>query len=319
MLYPEHEAYETGLFDAGDGHQLHYARYGNPAGEPVVYLHGGPGAGCSYQEYRFFDPDYYNVLLFDQRGAGKSLPFAGTHHNDIPALVRDIESLRKHFGFERWHVTGGSAGSMLAMFYAASHPERVGRLLLRGIFFGDEEDAHDLIDGNGTVAKSRNRWFADYLNHIPPEERTAGLAIPYSKRLNSSNENEAIEAARLFHLWDASIVTMLPQQHILDKINQNPKGSLPISKIFFHFVVNEYMKHDYKRFLLDAMQKWTGPVDIIHGRQDWICPVENAVELHRACPNSNLTIIDNCGHGMVEPGLQRAFIEVTDGWTIYPT
>ena len=315
MLYPERAASETGFFDTGEGHQLYYARYGNPAGAPVIYLHGGPGAGCTYQEYRFFNPDHYNVLLFDQRGAGRSVPFAGTHNNDMQALVSDIEKLRRHFGVESWSVCGGSAGSTLGMLYAISHPARVRRLLLRGIFFGDGESARHLIDAEGALAKSRNKWFEDYFNHIPVQERAGGLTMPYYKRLNSADENEAIEAARLFTVWDTSIATMHSRQDLLDNRNKNPKDCLPISKVFFHFTVNEYTKNDYKPFLLDGMKKLSVPVDIIHGRQDWICPVENAIELHGVCNNSRLEIVEETGHGMVEPGLQQAFIGITDRWT----
>ena len=314
-LYPEQAPYETGFFDVGDGHQLYYARYGNPAGEPVVYLHGGPGAGCRFNEYRFFDMSHYNVLLFDQRGAGKSQPFASISHNDLNALIGDLEKLRERFSFVSWNVTGGSAGSLLGMFYAVRHPERVKRLLLRGIFFGDATGAYNLINAEGPLKKSRNQWFQEYYEHIPASERTDnGLIMAYYNRLMSANDTIAIEAARLFTRWDSSIVTKDPQLEALDMLNQNPRSCLPISRLFFHYTVNEYMKNNYKPYLLSEVSKLSMPIDIIHGRQDWICPVENAIELHEHCPATHLTIVENTGHGMVEPGLQQAFIRITDQW-----
>lgn len=313
-LYPVQEPFETGSIAVGDGHVLYYARYGNPGGEPFVYLHGGPGGGCKYDEYRYFDPAHYCVILYDQRGSGRSTPYASTVNNNVPALVRDLEKLREKFGYQDWNVTGGSFGSTLGMFYAVMHPERVRRLMLRGIFFGDADGAHNLINADGLLKRCRNEWFQAYHDHIPAAERMGGLAIPYYNRLMSADENVAVEAARLFMRYDRAIATMHPQLDALEKINEKPRAMLAISRLFFHFSVNEFMKNDYKTFLLNGMKKLTMPVDILHGRQDWICPVENALELHKHCPQARLEIIENTGHGMVEPGLQQAFIRTTDSW-----
>lgn len=311
-LYPEQSPYDSGFFDVGDGHQLHYARYGNPKGEPVVYLHGGPGGGCTF-EYRLFNPDHYSVLLFDQRGAGKSLPFAETAHNTISALVGDIEKLRKHFGIERWHVAGGSWGSALGMFYALRHPAHVEKMLLRGIFFGDSDGARYIIDEDGAAAAHRNQWFEDYLGHIPAAERASGLTMPYYRRLHSEDKAVAVEAARLFWLWDTSIATLSPRPDILDRIKDNPEGALPLSRIFFHYVVHEFQR-GHKKLLLDGMGKLSHSVDIIHGREDKITPVANAIQLHGFCKNSRLNIVENCGHSMLEPALQQAARTITDKW-----
>jgi len=313
-LYPESKPYETGYFDTGEGHELYYERYGNPAGEPVVYLHGGPGGGCRYNEYRFFDTAHYNVLLYDQRGAPRSKPFAGVEDNNIPALVADLEKMRERFGFDSWNVAGGSFGSTLGMFYAALHPACVKRLLLRGIFFGDGESSRNLIDATGLLERSRNEWFTDYLNHIPAAERGDGLALPYYRRLMSDDVSVVSEAARLFMRFDASIATKDPNLEMLEQINKDPHASIPISRLFFHFSVNEFMKNDYKAYLLREIANLKMPIDIIHGRQDWICPVESAIELHERCPSTHLTIVENAGHSMAEPGLQRAFIAITDRW-----
>lgn len=313
-LYPESKPYETGYFEVGSGHQLYYERHGNPQGEPVVYLHGGPGAGCRYNEYRFFDCAHYNVLLFDQRGAPRSKPFAGVEDNNVSALVGDLEKMRVKFGFDSWTVTGGSFGSTLGMFYAVMHPTRVKRLLLRGVFFGDGEGDRNLIDATGPLERSRNEWFIEYRDHIPAAERAHGLALPYYNRLMSDDMTVVTEAARLFMRYDASIATKDPQLDVLEQIDQNPQASIPISRLFFHFSINEFMKNDYKPFLLHEIAKLKMPIEIIHGRQDWICPVESAIELHERCPNTQLTIVEGAGHGMVEPGLQQAFIKITDCW-----
>lgn len=316
ILYPACAPYDTGRLDVGDGHKIYYARYGNPAGEPFIYLHGGPGGGCKYDEQRYFDTSHYNVILYDQRGAGRSTPYASTVNNNVPALVADLEKLREKFGYQSWNVTGGSFGSTLGMFYAAMHPERVKRLMLRGIFFGDPEGAHNLINADGLLTRCRNEWFWEYHNHIPEAERADGLTKPYYERLMSADENVAVEAARLFMRYDRAIATKDPQLDALEKINENPRAMLAISRLFFHFSVNEFMTNDYKTFLLREMAKLKMPVEILHGRQDWICPIENAIELHQHCPQARLEIIEDTGHGMVEPGLQKAFVGCTDRWKL---
>lgn len=317
MTYPEKDPFDTGYLAVGDGHALYYARYGNPEGEPFVYLHGGPGGGCKWDEYRYFDPAHYCVILYDQRGAGKSTPYAGTQNNTVPALVKDLEKLREHFGYTRWNVTGGSFGSTLGMFYAVMHPERVTRLMLRGIFFGDAEGAHNLINAQGLLKHGQETvWFQEYRDHIPAAERANGLAIPYYTRLTADDERTAIEAARLFMRYDRAIATKDPQLEALEKINENPRAMLAISRLFFHFSVNEFMKNNYKAFLLPKIAQLKMPIVIIHGRQDWICPVENAIELHEKCTNTELRIIDGAGHAMIEPGLQEAFITCTNAWKI---
>jgi proline iminopeptidase len=199
------------------------------------------------------------------------------------------------------------------MFYALHHPERVKRLLLRGIFFGDAEGARYIIDEDGAAKNSRNKWFEDYCNHIPAQERKGGLTIPYYRRLTSPHGVEAIEAARLFHLWDFSIATKEPWPQQLEKVNAAPEASLPLSKIFFHYVVHEF-KNAHKDLLLGGMKNIPIPVDIVHGRQDWITPVANALLLHETCKASRLAIIEDCGHSMLEPNLQKAFVAITDRW-----
>jgi len=311
-LYPEQNPYESGYLDVGDGHQLAFNRYGNPKGKPVVYLHGGPGAGTSW-EYRLFDPMHYNILLFDQRGAGHSKPYGEIQNNSIETLVADIEKFRIATGVDKWDITGGSWGSALAMFYTTAHPERVGRVLLRGVFFADKKGAKHIIEADGSAAHNRNSLFDEYENFIPRDERVHGLMLPYYQRLIHGSPAVALEAARLFDRWDTSIATYELKPAWLEDINASPMNSLALSRLFFHFSVNHF--HDDRRAqLLMAMARIDSPVFIVHGRQDHICPVENAILLDRFCKRSTLAIIDKCGHAMGEPELASAFIAVTDGW-----
>lgn len=308
-LYPERKPYEAGFF-AVDGHELYFERHGSPdAPEKVVYLHGGPGAGCSYKEYRWFDPEVYDVLLFDQRWAPKS---KGRGPNGIDAAVADIEKLREHFGHQAWNVAGGSWGAALATIYAVRHPSRVKRLLLRGVFLADAVGARYIIEEDGAAAQNKNRWFREYQAHIPAAERAGGLMQAYYRRVMQDNA-EAVEAARLLSRWNTSILTLHPRPELIDAEDATPDENLALARTFLHFSVAEF-RETLKSEVLGGIAKLDIPIEIIHGRQDHICPIEDAFLLHSRCKNSRLYIIEQCGHGMIEPGLQRAFMGATDGW-----
>ncbi len=313
-LYPENKPFESGFFDTGDGHSsLYYERHGNPRGRPVVYLHGGPGAGCSFQEYRMFNPNHFNVLIFDQRGAGKSRPHASIDNNSISHLVGDIDRLRQKFGHQKWSIAGGSWGSALAMFYATQYPQHVDRMILRGVFFADQKGACHIIEEDGIAKTQRNTFFDDYLNFIPLEERQQGLSHAYYNRLTSGNRAVEIEAATLFNLWDASIVTFAPHPGWPNELRNKPEESLALSRTFFHFAIHEFDDKNRSN-LLAKMSELTIPINIIHGRQDYICPVENAEILHKHCPGSTLQIFERCGHSQKEEPLLNAFLKMTDRW-----
>lgn len=312
--YPERKPYDTGMIDVGDGHNLYYERQGNPRGKPVVYLHGGPGCGCAYTEYRMFNPDHFNVLMFDQRGSGKSTPAASTDFNTMAHLVGDLELLRTHFGHERWSVAGGSFGSALGMSYAAVHPDKIDRMLLRGIFFADRAGADHISEAHGAAATQWNPWFDEYQNFIPADERKYGLIGPYHRRMNSDDEAIQLEAARLFTVWDTSLCTVTPDLAAIDAVNQNPRDEgLAMSKIWFHYCVREFRDGNRER-LLAAMQVYPGTVDIIHGAHDHITPVANARALHDACGKSRLNVVLDGGHLQKDPPLRDAFIAITNRW-----
>ncbi|AXR07256.1 MULTISPECIES: prolyl aminopeptidase [Alteromonadaceae] len=274
-MYPQTDPYDSGYLDVGDGHELYYAQYGNPNGEAAVYVHGGPGGGCSYNEQRYFDPHYFRVILFDQRGAGKSKPYACTDHNSIRHLVNDLEMLRHHLDIARWNLVGGSWGSALSLFYALEHPQFVKRMLLRGIFLADLEGSLHIIEDGG-ANRYRDDYFAQYRDLVPEDERQQGLVRPYYRLLTQGTEEQALEAATRFHLWDKAIANYNIDQQGLTEIANNREDNLAISRLFFHFVVNEYSA-DNKIHLLSGQDTLKDiPLDIVHGQEDYICPVANA-------------------------------------------
>lgn len=292
---------------------LYYERHGNPAGAPVVCLHGGPGGGSTFNEYRLFDPDHFNVLIFDQRGSGKSHPYASIENNSIAHLTDDIDRLRRHFGHEKWSIAGGSWGSALTMFYAAKYPQHVVRMLLRGIFFADRRGADYLIEEDGAAKTCRNAFFDDYQNFIPATERAIGLKQAYYNRVTSDDKETALRAALLFKLWDISIATLIPRQDWLDKARRDLESNLALSRIFFHFTMHEY-DDDHREYLINRMAESGIPLDIIHGQRDDICPLENAEDLHRRCPGSTLDTPSQCGHSQLEEPLLESFLKITHRW-----
>ncbi len=312
-LYLSSPAYETGFYDTGDGHNLYYERHGNPDGAKAVYLHGGPGAGCGFYEQRLFDPDYFDLLIFDQRGAGKSTPHGKIENNSIDHLVQDLEDMREHFGIKKWSVCGGSWGSALSMFYAAKYPDAVERMILRGVFFGDKKGA-DYINGeNGNATENANAYFDIYKNLIPTAEREKGLGAAYAERVLRGQSQTAIEAAKRFIIWNTSIDCLEHPAKEIEAIEKDPKSVLPLSRIWYHFCENQFDDKN-REYLLKIMGRLEIPVHIIHGRQDYICPAQNAKDLHAVCQHSDLEILEQCGHSQKEPPLIEAFIKITKAW-----
>ena len=310
-LYPEYAPYDSGFYDTGDGHTLYYARFGNPNGKKAVYLHGGPGGGCSFQEYRMFDPAHFDILIFDQRGAGQSRPYASITNNSIRHLVEDIDGLRRHFDIKSWSVCGGSWGSALAMFYTAAYPMHIERLLLRGICFADTDGADFINDARGNNAA--NQYFEAYKHYIPPDERDGGLMAPYYKRVISPDADIALAAAVKFTLWDTSVVSYTFPKEDMEKIVENPQSILALARIWFHFCAHEFT-NEHRNYLLKAMSDFDRPVHIIHGLQDYLCRPESAVTLHSVCQNAALHLFNECGHTQAEPQLRKAFIDITNNW-----
>jgi proline iminopeptidase len=289
-------------------HTLYWEESGNPAGKPVVFLHGGPGGGTDPKQRRFFDPDRYRIVLFDQRGCGKSTPHACLEDNTTWTLVSDIEALRRHLGIERWQVFGGSWGSTLALAYAQAHPDRVSELVLRGIFLLRAQELRWFYQ-HGTSELFPDAW-EDYLAPIPEAER-ADLIAAYHARLTSDDPKVRQEAARAWSVWEARTSFLLPKEDHVQR-SAGDAFSLAFARIECHYFVNRgFLAHEDQ--LLDDVSKIRHiPAVIVQGRYDVVCPATSAWALHRRWPEADLKIIDDAGHSGYEPGILRALVAATD-------
>jgi proline iminopeptidase len=318
-LYPEIEPYDTGMLEVGDGQQVYWEACGDPAGKPVVFLHGGPGGGSSPAHRRLFDPKRYRIILMDQRGSGRSTPHASEPDVDLSTnttwhLVADLELLREHLGVERWQVFGGSWGSTLALAYAQAHPERVTELVLRGIFtFTEAEMAW--FYGGGTAVMFPDAW-AEFIAPIPVEER-GDLMRAYHRRLTGDDPRERSRCAAAWSLYECRVATLLPDVEV-EAHCDDPSFTLPFARIECHYFVNAgFLAHDQQ--LLDGCSAIGHiPTAIVHGRYDVICPPRNAWELHQRLPASTLTIVPDAGHSAFEPGIIAALVEATDRFASTP-
>lgn len=311
-LYPAIEPYDSGHIRVSDVHQLYYELCGNPNGKPVVFLHGGPGAGLDPDYRRFFDPEAYRVILFDQRGAGRSTPHASLDDNTTWHLVQDIEHIREHFGIEQWLVFGGSWGSTLSLAYAETHPERVTGLVLRGIFLCRPQEIRWFYeDGQGASAIFPETW-EQYVRIIPESER-GDMIRAYYARLTSDDEAVRREAAYAWSVWEASALKLLPDQKTIDEFTE-PEMAAALARIECHYFINNCF-FETDNYLIDNIDRIRHiPAVIVHGRYDVICPVMNAWDLHRAWPEATLKIIPDAGHASTEPGIAAALVEATDSF-----
>ena len=306
-LYPEFEANHSGRLDVGDGHELYYEESGNPRGKPVVFLHGGPGGGCNAKMRRFFNPDVYRIVLFDQRGCGRSTPHASVEHNSTWDLVDDIEVLRAALQIKRWQVFGGSWGSTLALAYAEKHPEHVSELVLRGIFLGRPHEI-DWLYRDGT-----NHLFPDYwqgfLAPIPRRER-GDLLHAYHRRLMSDDPDVRLKAAKAWSVWEGSTSQLLPQADVAEAFAAE-NMALALARIECHYFVNRCFLRE-NQLLEDLPRIRNIPAVIVHGRYDVLCPARNAWDLAEAWPEAKLRIVPDAGHSAFEPGIIHELVTATD-------
>ena len=311
-LYDEIEPYDSGRVKVSPVHELYYEQCGNPEGKPVVFLHGGPGAGLIPDYRRFFDPQTYRVILFDQRGAGKSLPHASLEDNTTWHLVQDVEQLREHFNVEQWLVFGGSWGSTLALAYAESHPERVRALVLRGIFLCRPKEIRWFYeDSQGARAIFPETW-EEYERVIPESER-GDMVGAYYRRLTSDDHSVRLEAARAWSVWEASALKLIRDQSMIDDFAE-PEKALALARIECHYFMNNCF-FDTDNYLLEHIDQIRNiPAVIVHGRYDVVCPLMNAWDLHRAWPEASLKIIADAGHAASEPGITDALVQATDSF-----
>ncbi|MSP49137.1 MAG: prolyl aminopeptidase [Alphaproteobacteria bacterium] len=298
------EPYESGMFPVGDGHEVYYELCGNPRGKPVVFLHGGPGSGIMADHRRFFDPERYRILLFDQRGAGRSTPAASIEANTTQHLIADIEALRRHIGVERWVVFGGSWGSTLGLAYAAAHPEACVALVLRGIWLCRKADLRWWLYGVRTIFTEFWDEFAGYL----PEAERGDILENYFKRMVDPDPATHMPAAAAWKTYESRIATLIPSP---GSAKTQSLRTLAMSRIEAHYMRNAVFLAEGA--LLDAVPRFRHvPGVIVHGRYDVICPAEGAVALARAWPEAVFTIVPDAGHSAMEPGIRKALIAATD-------
>ncbi len=309
-LYQSIEPYDSGHLQVSERHSLYYEQCGNPDGKPVVLLHGGPGGGCSPKMRCFHDPKRYRIILFDQRGSGRSTPHADLVDNTTWDLVADIERLRTHLGVSRWQVFGGSWGSTLALAYAQKHPEPVTELVLRGIFMLRRWELEWFYQ-EGASRLFPDAW-DEYLKPIPVVEH-ADLISAYHRRLTSDDERVRIEAAQAWSVWEAS-TSFLRQDPAFIESHKTDSFALAFARIECHYFVNGGFFEVEDQLLRDAEYLSKIPGTIVHGRYDVVCPVKNAWELSQVWPQAKLTICPNSGHSAFEPEITDALIRATDAY-----
>ncbi len=307
-LYPELEPYATGYLQVSDLHRLYFEQCGNPHGKPVVFLHGGPGAGCNAKARRFFDPRRYRVVLFDQRGCGRSTPHAELRENTTWHLVADIERLREHLGIERWQVFGGSWGSTLALAYAETHPKRITELVLRGIFLLRRWELEWFYQ-SGCDKLFPDVW-EQYLAPIPVTER-GDLMRAYHRRLTHPDPAVQIAAARAWSIWEGA-TSFLHAQPAYVAACAEDLFALAFARIECHYFVHGGFFDSDDQLLRNADRLRHIPAVIVQGRYDVVCPVRSAWDLHRVWPEADLRIVADAGHSAFEPGTVHELVTATD-------
>ena len=306
-FYPEIEPYASGHLDVGDGHSIYWERVGTPGAKPAVFLHGGPGGGIMPGQRRVFDPARYDVLLFDQRGCGKSRPFASLEANTTWHLVADIERLREMVGVEQWLVFGGSWGSTLALAYAEAHPDRVSELVLRGIFTLRRAELLWYYQ-EGASLLFPDKW-ERYLAPIPPEER-GDLMAAYRRRLAGDDVEVQIAAAKAWSQWEGETITLLPEPEVSSNFYDDDYA-LAFARIENHYFVHGGWLED-GQLIRDAGRLRDIPAVIVQGRYDIACPAVTAWDLHKAWPEAEFVMVEGAGHAFSQPGILHHLIMATD-------
>ena len=310
QLYPPFKPYEEGKLKVSELHTIHYEQSGNPDGKPVVILHGGPGGGSSPVYRQYFNPQKWRIVMFDQRGCGKSTPYAELRENTTWNSVADIEQLREHLNIDRWLVFGGSWGSTLSLAYSQTHPDRCLGLILRGIFMLRQKELKWFYQ-EGASNIFPEAW-EEYLKPIPPEERD-DLISAYYKRLTSEDRRVRLLAARAWSVWEASTSKLLPSQKSIVRFGR-PEFAEAFARIECHYFVNKgFLKTENQ--LIDNCDRISDiPGVIVQGRYDVVCPTVTSWELHRAWQKAQYIIVPDAGHSVSEPGIINALVEATDSF-----
>ncbi|WP_428407176.1 prolyl aminopeptidase [Hyphococcus sp.] len=307
-LYPPLEPFDAGMLRVSDLHQVYYEVSGSPDGKPVIVCHGGPGGGSTPSMRRYFDPSRYRVILFDQRGCGKSLPHADLTDNTTWDLVEDMEKLRRHLGVERWQVFGGSWGSTLAMAYAETHPDVVTELVLRGIFTLRREELLWFYQ-EGASWLFPDLW-EGYLEPIPEAER-GDLISAYYKRLTGADKAEQMRAAKAWSVWEGGTVSLLPSDERVQAFSGDA-FALAFARIECHYFYHGGFFERDDQIIANVDRVRNIPAVIVQGRYDVCTPMKTAWELHQAWPEAEFNLIDDAGHAASEPGIIDALVRTTD-------
>jgi proline iminopeptidase len=305
-LFPDIAPFETGFLPLSDGHVMYWEQVGNPMGEPVLFLHGGPGAGAGAVHRRFFDPAHWRLIIFDQRGAGRSRPLGELTANTTPHLVADIEVLRHFLGIPKWLLFGGSWGSTLALAYAQAHPIRVVGCVLRGVFLGRDAEVDWFLYGLRRVFPDAWSHFAE---HIPVSER-GNLLAAYLRRLTDPEPSVHLPAARAWSAFEGSCSTLLPSPDTVASFAQD-RTALGLARIEAHYFAHKLFLREGG--LLAGMAAIAHiPAEIIQGRYDMVCPAETAFDLSAAWPRARLTVVPDAGHSALEPGIRTALVAAVE-------
>jgi proline iminopeptidase len=305
-LFPKIEPFVSGTLAAGGGHELYWEQSGNPDGFPVVFLHGGPGAGANPAHRRFFDPDFYRIVILDQRGAGRSRPYAALEENSTWHLVDDIEALRKHLGIDRWMVFGGSWGATLALAYGIKHPDRCAGFVLRGVFLGTAAELDWFLNGIRNVFPEAWRAFTGFL----PKAERGDVLEGYYRRLVDQDPKVHLPAAEAWNGYETACSTLLKDQEDANGISGGSR-SLAIARIEAHYFKHRmFLDGDY---LLGNVDRVRGvPAVIVQGRYDMVCPIVTADRLAQAWPEATYEIVPDAGHSAMEPGIRKALVRATE-------
>lgn len=305
-LFPEIEPYAQGYLAVDAPHELYWEESGNPAGVPVLFLHGGPGAGAMPAHRRFFDPQHYRIVIFDQRGAGRSRPAGDLTENTTPNLVDDVEVLRRFRGIDKWLIFGGSWGSSLALAYAEKHPERCLGLILRGIFLCRRDEIAWFLEGMGRIFPEAWNAFAEFL----PDAERADLLGNYYRRLTAPDPDIHLPAGAAWSRYESACSTLLPNPEASAPIGDLTKA-LGLARIEAHFFVNDCFLDE--RALLENAHRLKGmPGVIVQGRYDMVCPIASAALLAAAWPDATYVVVPDAGHSAMEPGIRTALVQATE-------
>ena len=313
-LFPDIEPYDSGRLQVDAVHSVYYEQCGNPQGKPAIFVHGGPGGGSSTVHRRFWDPAVYRIILFDQRGCGRSRPHAELRNNTTWDLVDDMERIREHLGVDRWQLFGGSWGSTLALAYAQQHPERVTEMVLRGIFLLRQREVQWYYQ-EGASRLFPEAW-QQYLEPIPREERD-DMVGAYYRRLTSSDRAERVQAARAWSMWEGSTSRLVPDAELIKRTGDEAFAEA-FARIECHYFINGGFFQEDGQLLKNIDRIKHIPATIVQGRYDVVCPAESAHDLHQAWPNSNLVIAPQSGHSALEPEITTHLLAATRGHSPTP-